>query len=146
RQETGPLSHTICAGCAPPEPQKPRSLRAYHAVVSPAVYTRSLDARSPSTTYAQGTREPAPCPWPQPGQGPSPQEWEKACAEPHARGVEPPPQTSPAPGAGHGTTDGNHEHTLKKKKSLKRGRPCTVHLRWGSAPYVAERGHPLGAG
>ena len=46
-------SATVGAGCAPPVPQKPRSLRAYHAVASPAVYTRSLDARSPPAIRAQ---------------------------------------------------------------------------------------------
>ena len=46
-------STTIGAGCAPPVPQKPRSLRAYHAVASPALLTRSLDARSPPAIRAQ---------------------------------------------------------------------------------------------
>ncbi len=40
-------------GARPPVPQKPRSLRAYHAVASLATSTRSLDARSPSAMWAQ---------------------------------------------------------------------------------------------
>ena len=51
-------STTICAGCAPPLPQKPRSLRAYHAVASPATSTRSLDARSPPALRAQKRASP----------------------------------------------------------------------------------------
>src|SRR5690625_1074751 len=46
-------SSTVLAGCAPLVSQEPRSLRAYRAVVSPAIYTRSLDAWSPSAMWAQ---------------------------------------------------------------------------------------------
>ncbi len=106
-------SATVLARCVAPWAEGP--LRVPRGGLPSRLYAVS-GRPEPLNHVCTGEREPAPCPWPRPREGPFPQEWEKACAEPHARGCGPRPQTSPAPGAGHGGTEGNHEHTLKKEE------------------------------
>src|SRR5699024_10148873 len=79
-------STTVLAGCAPPAPQKPRSLRACHAVGSPATSTRSLDARSPPTIRAQKRVSPRLALELDRGKAPHPEKRENSETNPRPRG------------------------------------------------------------
>ena len=142
REGPSPKARARCRFSPPPKAagslsHSPRAVRrplgrrppcAFRAVVSRAVYTRSLDARSPSDTHARGSVSPHPALGLGRGKAPPHRKGRRCAQSRTSGGVDPGHSRSPAPGVGHEATDGNHKHTPKKEKRVRREgdpAPCT---------------------